>query len=105
MVTKVEGWTFEAEGPDRILWHEPQSMRGGAKAVKAVLVIGEKAYTRSDVMAYEKDLIWAMSDPGRFTERYREEKVIGEPFEETMSQWVSRARAIVRAKHGLSDPA
>lgn len=49
MVDKVEGWTFEAEGPDRILWHEPQSTRGGIEAVKATLVIGEKAFTESEV--------------------------------------------------------
>jgi hypothetical protein len=65
----------------------------------------ERVFTESEVMAYERDLIWAMSDPGRFTERHREERVIGEPFEETVPQWVSRARAIVRAKHGLSNPA
>ena len=76
---------------------------------EATLVVhegkGERVFTDSEVRAYERDLIWSLSDPGRFTERYREEKIIGQPFEETVSQWVTRARAIVRSKHGLSDPA
>ena len=65
----------------------------------------ERVFTESEVKAYEKDLMRALSDPGAFTERHLEEKVIGQPFEETVPQWVSRARAIVRATHGLSDPA
>lgn len=65
----------------------------------------ERLFTESEVRAYEKDLIKALFDPGGFTERHREEKVIGQSFEETVPQWVSRARAIVRSRHGLFDPA
>lgn len=73
---------------------------------RATLVIGdERVFTESEVRAYEKDLMRAQSDPGHFTERYREEKVLGQPYEETVPQWVARARAIVRKAHGLSDPA
>lgn len=102
MATKIEGWANGNPAyPGR--HHSFTDLNSGI-GVKATLVIGdERVFTESEVRAYEKDLMRALSDPGSFTERHREEKVIGQPFEETIPQWVSRARAIVRGRHGLSD--
>ena len=77
----------------------------GRKLLKATLVIGDDCvFTESEMRAYEKDLMRALSDPGAFTPRHVEQHPL-QHFEETGPQWVSRARAVVRAKHGLSDPA
>lgn len=66
MTKKIEGWAFEAEGPDRVLWHEPQKLRGGTEAVKATLVIGdERVFTESEVRAMLHDMrSWISPDDG-----------------------------------------
>ena len=79
--------------------------------IPATLVIHEEkheqVFTTSEVDAYVKDLLKALFDPGAYTERHCETHPKGGhySYEETMSQWTSRAKAIVRKSHGLSDPA
>ncbi len=64
----------------------------------------ERVFTESEVMAMVNDLFKANADPGSFTERHREmhPKAGHYAYEETVPQWVSRAKAIVRKNHGLS---
>lgn len=109
MARKIKGWVdqfsvhpHQREQNENITVQDHKWLSGDLRCT--LVVTDERVFTESEVRAYEKDLTRALSGPGAFTERHREEKVTGQPFEETVSQWVSRARSIVRAKHGLSDP-
>lgn len=73
--------------------------------IRSTLVItNERVFTESEVDAYVKAMFKAQFDPGAFTERHREEKVIGQPFEETATQWIERAKRVVRNAYGFTDP-
>jgi hypothetical protein len=60
----------------------------------------QRLYSEPEVMEYERDLIKALSDPGAFIPRHIEHHPL-QSFEETVPQWVARAREIVRRKHGF----
>lgn len=101
---KIEGWISEwwrryADTEGKYEFHHLHPPV--ANCTHCTLIIGGKGYTEAEVLAYTNDLFRAHFDPGHFVERFREERVGGEPYEQTMSQWISSAKAIVDKNHGI----
>ncbi len=108
MATKIKGTAigqrqYEDDGGEISYSFDGDGSEAFTEQPAVLVLTGERVYTESEVNAYVNDLFKAQFDPGAFTERYREEKVVGQPFEETVPQWIARAKGIVREKHGLSE--
>lgn len=69
---------------------------------EADATLKERVFTESEMKAYVNEMFRAHSDPGYFIQRHTENHALGN-YEETISQWVARAKAYVSHLHGVSD--
>lgn len=106
MAKKIEAWVGEEAQFKRSVVCHLDTRWSGDRAVTLVIHEGkpERVFTHSEVKAYVKELFMAQFDPGSFTERYVEMHPKGGyySYEETVPQWIFRAKSIVRKKHGIS---
>ena len=110
MAKKIEGFSHKHSMRGEWFFDEtPHETRIGGLQKECTLVIHEgkpeRVFTHSEVKAYVKELFMAQFDPGSFTERYVEMHPKGGhySYEETVPQWIFRAKSIVRKKHGISN--
>ena len=101
MATKIKGTAigqrqYEDDGGEIRYSFDGDGSEAFTEQPAVLVLTGERVYTESEVNAYVNDLFKAQFDPGAFTERYREEKVVGQP-------WMSVVRNILQHTTTLDD--